>query len=238
MKGNSPEEEKSLELSQAALVQRAATKAEALYARLAEITGMSRQDADSGEVSVIQRKADALSRFVGKHTHLLGGENGGDPEVEEEPKEVKLSPKTREAMEEAVASVIMHDGKIEKDDGGSPIAALSEENEWTKNEWNLAKPAVERLGVLSLNRTGGRHTPYESITIETHNVAAIERLIAEGKLPDYLLEPLQDIKVRLAQKAVGESIEEAEEEEAVASAPEEAGPTADELKGIEAGEED
>lgn len=228
MKGSSPEEDEALRQGQASLVQAAAIKAEALYARLGEITGMSRQDADNGEISVIQRRADALSRFVGQYSHLLGGENGGEFEVEEEPKEVKLSPKTREAVEEAVASVIMHDGRIEKDDGGSPITALSEENDWTKNEWNLVKPAVEKLGILSLNRTGGRHTPYESISIEMHNIVAIEKLIAEGKLPDYLLEPLQDIKVRMAKQAV---------DEAAASAPDETGPTADELNGIESGEE-
>jgi hypothetical protein len=230
MEGSSPEEDKDLRQSQAAIVQAAAVKAETLYARLGEISGSAAEPGDP-EASALQRRADTLSRFVNRYSHLLE-----DAEVEEESeelKEVKVSPKAWEAVEEAVASVIMHDGRIEKDENGSPINALMEENEWSRSQWDLMKPAAEKLGVLSLNRKGTRHTPYDSITIEMDNIIAIEALIAEGKLPEYLLEPLRDIKVRKAQEAVETAAEDAVKEDAAAGQDDAEEPTPDELEQIE-----
>jgi hypothetical protein len=247
MNGSSPEEDKSLELSRAALVQKAATKAEALYARLGEITGMSRQEEGSDDTSVLQRKADTLSRFVKRHAHMLNGvaangveldEEGeaatpaGEPPAEEPKKGVKLSDRAWELVGDAVASMIMNDGKIEKDEGDSPIAKMMAENEWSRAQWDLVKPSTAKLGVLSLNRTGPNHTPYDSITLEMDNIAAIEELIAEGKLPEYLQAPLDDIKLRKVQEATGDAGEEATIHETAGSEP-----TPDELKGIEADRE-
>jgi hypothetical protein len=65
------------------------------------------------------------------------------------------------------------------------------------------------------------------------NIIAREALIAEGKLPEYLLEPLRDIKVRKAQEAVETAAEDAVKEDAAAGQDDAEEPTPDELEQIE-----
>lgn len=182
---------------QAALVEAASAKANALYARADEMEGVGT------EVSVMERRADALARFANNNAGVLLEAGYREPAEEEidQPKEIKLSPKMWQSIEEAVASVAMHDGTVERGDYGPPSNLMVEENGWSKDYWHLVKRAADNIGVLSFNKPEEHFVTYDSITLEMDNIIILEGLIAEGKLPEYLEEPLQDVKALRAKEA-------------------------------------
>lgn len=221
------------------LVWDAAYKRDDLEARLGQMQG-SGAEATGAEDSALERKVEALSRFVNHYSHMEGGPFEGpfgDKYVTAASKikkghEGKLQDRTWAQIEEVITFVIAEDGVVERDEnGGSPTNVMIEATGWKKDRWYSIKNTTDRLGLLTFNGPEENFVTYDSISLELDNIRAIEELIVEGKLPEHLLEDMEELKARLIQES------EQKKTESETKAAETEGPSDAELREIEISDE-